>query len=97
MGYYEEGNRGYEEELKKHAKELLGGAEVLANKEGVKIKTEVIMNASSVAEGIINYASSAYVDFIVIGTKRDDRSKKVPYGRRRKQSDRSCSLLCIGS
>jgi nucleotide-binding universal stress UspA family protein len=80
LGYYEEGNRGYEEELKKHAKELLGGAEVLANKEGVKIKTEVIMNASSVAEGIINYASSAYVDFIVIGTKGMTGAKKFLMG-----------------
>src|SRR5919206_1581991 len=38
LGYYEGGNlEYYEEELRKHAKELLGEAEVLAKKEDVKI------------------------------------------------------------
>jgi nucleotide-binding universal stress UspA family protein len=35
----------------------------------MKINTHVIMNASSVAEGIIGYASSTNMDLIVIGTK----------------------------
>src|SRR6187200_2121608 len=70
LGYYEGGNIAYyEEELRKHAKELLDEADILAKKEGVKINTEVIMNASSTAEGIINYASSRSIDLIVIGTK----------------------------
>jgi nucleotide-binding universal stress UspA family protein len=70
LGYYEGGNiTYYEEELRKHAKELLGEADTLAKKEGIKINTEVIMNASSVAEGIINYASSRSMDLIIIGTK----------------------------
>jgi nucleotide-binding universal stress UspA family protein len=80
LGYYEEGSRGFEQELKKHAKELLGKAEALANRDGVKMNTEVIINASSVAEGIINYASSTNVDFIVIGTKGMTGAKKFLLG-----------------
>jgi hypothetical protein len=32
LGYYENGKLGYEEELRKHAKELLGEAATLAKK-----------------------------------------------------------------
>ena len=69
LGYYESGNRVYERELTKHAEELLREADTLAKKQGMKINTHVIMNASSVAEGIIDYASSTNMDLIVIGTK----------------------------
>jgi nucleotide-binding universal stress UspA family protein len=68
LGYYEGGKLRYEEVLRKHAKELLGQAETLAKKEGIKINIEVIMNASSVAEGIIDYASTTNMDLIMIGT-----------------------------
>jgi nucleotide-binding universal stress UspA family protein len=69
LGYYESGNRVYERELTKHAKEFLSEAESLAKKQGIKINVHVIMNASSIAEGIIDYASSTKMDLIVIGTK----------------------------
>jgi nucleotide-binding universal stress UspA family protein len=69
LGYYRSGNRVYERELTRHAKELLGEADTLAKKQGMKINVHVIMNAPSVAEGIIDYASSANMDLIVIGTK----------------------------
>ena len=69
MGYFQSGNRAIEEELSKHAKELLGEAEALAKKQGIKINIHVIMNVSSVAEGILDYASSTNMDLIVIGTK----------------------------
>jgi nucleotide-binding universal stress UspA family protein len=69
LGYYRSGNRVYERELAKHAEELLREADTLAKKQGTKINTHVIMNASSVAEGIIDYASSTNMDLIVIGTK----------------------------
>jgi nucleotide-binding universal stress UspA family protein len=39
LGYYEGGNiTRYQEELTKHAKELLGEADTLAKEKGVKIK-----------------------------------------------------------
>src|ERR671932_752601 len=69
LGYYESGNRVYERELTKHAKEFLSEAESLAKKQGIKINVHVIMNASSIAEGIIDYASTTNMDLIVIGTK----------------------------
>ena len=69
LGYYESGNRVYERELTKHAKELLSEADTLAKKQGMKINMHVITNVSSVAEGIIDYASTTNMDLIVIGTK----------------------------
>jgi nucleotide-binding universal stress UspA family protein len=69
VGYYESGTRVYEGKLTKHAKELLSEAESIAKKQGIKINVHVIMNASSVAEGIIDYASSTNMDLVVIGTK----------------------------
>ena len=69
LGYYRSGNSVYERELAKHAEELLREADTLAKKQGMKINKHVIMNASSVAEGIIDYASSTNIDLIVIGTK----------------------------
>ena len=69
LGYYRSGNSVYERELAKHAEELLREADTLAKKQDMKINTHVIMNASSVAEGIIDYASSTNMDLIVIGTK----------------------------
>ena len=98
LGYYEGGNlEYYEEELRKHAKELLGEAEVLAKKEGVKINTQVIMNAPSAAEGIINYASSANVDLIVIGTKGMTGAKKFLMGSvtNKVASHAHCPVLAV--
>ena len=69
LGYYRSANSVYERELAKHAEELLREADTLAKKQGMKINAHVIMNASSVAEGIIDYASSTNMDLIVIGTK----------------------------
>ena len=98
LGYYEGGNiTYYEEELRKHAKELLGEAATLAKKEGVKINTEVIMNASSVAEGIINYASSRSMDLIVIGTKGMTGMQKFLMGgvANKVTSHAHCSVLAV--
>jgi nucleotide-binding universal stress UspA family protein len=68
-GYFAGGNRPYKEELIKHAQELLGEADALAKKLGTKINIHVIMGVSSVAEVILDYASSTNMDLIVIGTK----------------------------
>jgi nucleotide-binding universal stress UspA family protein len=80
LGYYESGKRAYEEELTKHAKELLGEADSFAKREGMKINVQAIVNASSVAEGIIDYASTANMDLIVIGTKGKTGGKKFLVG-----------------
>jgi nucleotide-binding universal stress UspA family protein len=98
LGYYEGGNIAYyEEELRKHAKELLDEADILAKKEGIKINTEVIMNASSTAEGIINYASSRSIDLIVIGTKGMTGVQKFLMGSvtNKVTSHAHCSVLAV--
>jgi nucleotide-binding universal stress UspA family protein len=97
LGYYEAGRLGYEEELRKHAKELLDEADTLAQKEGLKINIEVIMKASSVAEGIINYASSTNTDLIVIGTKGVSGVEKFLIGSvaNKVTNHAHCSLLTV--
>src|ERR687883_501057 len=80
LGYYESGKRAYEEELTKHAKELLSEADTFAKREGMKINVQAIVNASSVAEGIIDYASTTNMDLIVIGTKGKTGAHKFLVG-----------------
>jgi nucleotide-binding universal stress UspA family protein len=48
---------------------MLGEVNILAKKQGIKINTHIIMDVSSVAEGILDYASSTNMDLMVIGTK----------------------------
>jgi nucleotide-binding universal stress UspA family protein len=97
LGYYENGKLGYEEELRKHAKELLAEVDALAKKEGIKMNIEVIMNASSVAEGIIDYASGKNMDLIVIGTKGMTGVEKFLIGgvANKVASHARCSVLAV--
>jgi len=98
LGYYEGGNlEYYEEKLRKHAEDLLGEVGAFAKKEGVNIDTEVIMNASSAAEGIINYASRKNVDLVVIGTKGVTGAKKFLMGSvtSKVSSHAHCSVLAV--
>ena len=98
LGYYEGGNlEYYEEKLRKHAEDLLGEVGAFAKKEGVNIDTEVIMNASSAAEGIINYASRKNVDLVVIGTKGMTGAKKFLMGSvtSKVSSHAHCSVLAV--
>lgn len=57
-----------EEELRKQADELLSEAELLGDKENVKVDKAIIV-ASSCAATIIEYAKKNNVDLIVVGTK----------------------------
>jgi nucleotide-binding universal stress UspA family protein len=54
-----------------------------------------IMNASSVAEGIIDYASNTNIDLIVIGTKGMTRVEKFLIGSvaNKVASHAHCSVL----
>lgn len=64
-GSYED---AYENVLKKQAEKLLGEAELVGKKEGVKIDKEILMHSSSIPEEIIDYAKKNNVDLIVVGT-----------------------------
>jgi nucleotide-binding universal stress UspA family protein len=74
LGYYRGGKKesyedAYEKVLKEQAEKLLGEAELVGKKEGLKIDKEVLMHSSSVPEEIIDYAKKKNVDLIVVGTK----------------------------
>ena len=58
-----------EEELRKQADEILNEAEVLGDKEDVKVGKAIIVVSSSCAAAIIDYAKRNNVDLIVVGTK----------------------------
>ena len=57
-----------EEELRKQADELLSEAELLGDKEEIKVDKAIIV-APSCASAIIDYAKKNNVDLIVVGTK----------------------------
>jgi nucleotide-binding universal stress UspA family protein len=59
----------YERGVQKESAKLLDEAKDLAQGKGVEMKTDLITNASSAAEGILNYAKQADADVIIIGTK----------------------------
>jgi nucleotide-binding universal stress UspA family protein len=59
----------YERAMQKEYTKLLNEAKDLAQGKGVEMKTDLITNASSAAEGILNYAKQADADVIIIGTK----------------------------
>jgi nucleotide-binding universal stress UspA family protein len=74
LGYYRGGKKesyedAYENVLKEQAEKLLGEAELVGKKEGLKIDKEVLMHSRSVPEEIIDYAKKKNMDLIVVGTK----------------------------
>ena len=58
-----------EEELRKQANEILSEAELVGDKEKVRIDKAIIVAPSSCAAAIIDYAKKNNVDLIVVGTK----------------------------
>lgn len=70
LSYYRGGKVGeYQEVLKKQAQKLLSEVEILAKNESVEIDIEVIINAPTAAEGIIQFARNANMDLIIVGTQ----------------------------
>lgn len=56
-------------EGKKLAEKWFLNVKTIATKEGVKLKTDIIIDVTSVAETIIQYAMKEKVDLIVMGTR----------------------------
>lgn len=56
-------------EGKKLAEKWFLKVKTIAAKEGVKLKTDIIIDVTSVAEAIIQYAMKEKVDLIVMGTR----------------------------
>ena len=98
LGYYRGGKvEPYQEALKREAQGLLSEAESLAKKEGIKATIEVITDTSSAAEGIIDYAKTANIDLIVIGTKGMAGIEKFLMGgvANKVTSHAHCSVLAV--
>jgi nucleotide-binding universal stress UspA family protein len=61
--------RGRAQEAKRPAEDLLNEIALLATKEGVRLKKDVIEENDTVGKAIIEYAKKNDMDVIVIGTK----------------------------
>ncbi|SRR5579883_823198 len=70
----------YYNEVVKSADEWFEEVKEVAQKSGVKIKTESLMNASSVPDSIVNYAAKNNIDIIVMGTRGRTGVKKLFLG-----------------
>jgi nucleotide-binding universal stress UspA family protein len=69
-GRIKEKEKEREEEAKREAETLvLNAIDPLIDKEGVRIKKEVVEGSDSIAKSIINYARENNFNVIVIGTK----------------------------
>jgi nucleotide-binding universal stress UspA family protein len=52
----------------------------LASKEGIPMKTDIIVDAASIPDAIINYAANESVDLIILGTRGSTGLKRFPLG-----------------
>jgi nucleotide-binding universal stress UspA family protein len=59
----------YYEQARKAAELWFGKVTEIAAKEGIDVKTDILLDVSSVVDTIVNYAVNANVDLIVIGTR----------------------------
>jgi len=62
------------------AEKLMADAAQAAERLGVKPRTEVLENASSIVEAITNYAANEGIDLIVVGTRGLGRFKRLLLG-----------------
>ena len=52
----------------------------LASRDGISMKSEIIVDAASIADAIINYAAKESVDVIILGTSGSTGLKRFPLG-----------------
>ncbi|MEM2761131.1 MAG: universal stress protein [Nitrososphaerales archaeon] len=70
----------YYEEAKKLTQIWFGKVLEIARKEGVDVKTELVIDVASVIDAIVNYAMNENVDLIVMGTRGRTGLKKFLLG-----------------
>jgi nucleotide-binding universal stress UspA family protein len=85
----------YIEEAKRHAEMWYVNVADMAVKEGVKFSTETILDITSAADSIVNYAEGKNADLIVIGTKGRSGLKRFLLGSvaSRVVAHAKCSVL----
>lgn len=72
MGYYREGKayeETYQEDVIEQVEKILRQVETFAEKEGVKINTEILKKSTSIPETIIEFAKANNIDLILVGAK----------------------------
>ncbi len=65
---------------RKKAKTWMKAVEDIAMRNGLGIKTEVLVGASSVVDAILGYAETTKADLIVTGTRGTTPSKRIVVG-----------------
>ena len=70
----------YIEDTKREAQKWYDDVKVIAEKAGIRLTAETLVNISSVADAIISYAERNNVDLIVMGTKGRTGLKKFLLG-----------------
>lgn len=87
----------YFEDMKKQAQEWYNKVNSMAEKVGVKVTAETIIDVISVVDSIISYAERNNADLIVIGTKGRTGIKKFMLGSVASgvMSHAHCSVLVV--
>jgi nucleotide-binding universal stress UspA family protein len=87
----------YVDKAKSEAEALIQGQVAKAEKEGIKVRGEIVENVSSVVESIVDYAEEWKVDLIVVGTRGLTGFKKLLLGSVSAAlvSHAPCSILVI--
>jgi nucleotide-binding universal stress UspA family protein len=70
----------YYDSARKNAKRWLRDAEMIAARNGVTMKSEIVVGAYSVVDAILGYAESVGVDLIVSGTRGKTPSRRILMG-----------------
>ena len=69
-----------EGEARRDAEKVVASASLVANKEGVQARTEIIEHMDSVVRGITEYAEKSGTDLIVVGTRGLSGFKRLVLG-----------------
>ena len=87
----------YIEEAKRHADKWYEDLGEIAKQQGVKFSAETILDVTSAADSIVNYAQNKKADLIVIGTKGRTGIKRFLLGSVASGvvSHAKCSVLVV--
>lgn len=70
----------YFDTARAEAKKWMKDVESIAEREGMGVKTEVVVGAYSVVDAILGYAEASGVDLIVTGTRGTTPSRRILVG-----------------
>jgi nucleotide-binding universal stress UspA family protein len=65
---------------RKNAKKWMKDVEDIATRNGIGVKTEILVGAYSVVDAIVGYAETTKADLIVTGTRGTTPSKRIVVG-----------------